>query len=208
VLPRNSFGAEQYFLTIVRHGIVCSHRAVTTRDAAIGSIALLLVLTEPARSGTDLLSPARVFAQAGLGDQQTQAYVVGLAWDFPWRLHLSLGTLYVYGEVDVGRWHAGMRDADATAWPTQLSAVPTFRLYPAHRRFFLEAGVGPSYIIPLFRSGEKHFSSQFNFDDHVALGVNLARSELAVRLEHFSNAGISHPNPGENFVQLRYAYHL
>ena len=31
------------------------------------------------------------------------------------------------------------------------------------------------------------------------------RHELALRLQHFSNAGIKHPNPGENFVQLRYA---
>lgn len=27
----------------------------------------------------------------------------------------------------------------------------------------------------------------------------------ALRLQHFSNASIRHPNPGENFVQLRYA---
>ena len=26
--------------------------------------------------------------------------------------------------------------------------------------------------------------------------------------EHFSNAGIKHPKPGENFVQLRYAHHF
>jgi hypothetical protein len=29
------------------------------------------------------------------------------------------------------------------------------------------------------------------------------RLEVALRVEHFSNAGISHPNPGENFLQLR-----
>ena len=27
--------------------------------------------------------------------------------------------------------------------------------------------------------------------------------ELALRVQHYSNAGIRHPNPGENFVQLR-----
>ena len=30
--------------------------------------------------------------------------------------------------------------------------------------------------------------------------------ELVLRVEHFSNAGIKHPNPGENFAQLRYTY--
>jgi lipid A 3-O-deacylase len=29
--------------------------------------------------------------------------------------------------------------------------------------------------------------------------------ELSLRLQHFSNADIKRPNPGENFVQLRYA---
>ena len=30
-----------------------------------------------------------------------------------------------------------------------------------------------------------------------------AAHELALRVQHYSNAGIRHPNPGENFVQLR-----
>ena len=28
--------------------------------------------------------------------------------------------------------------------------------------------------------------------------------EVSLRLQHFSNAGIKHPNPGETFVRLRY----
>ena len=32
--------------------------------------------------------------------------------------------------------------------------------------------------------------------------------EIALRVQHFSNAGIKHPNPGEYFVQLRYSWHL
>jgi lipid A 3-O-deacylase len=32
--------------------------------------------------------------------------------------------------------------------------------------------------------------------------------ELQLRLEHVSNAGIKEPNPGANFVQLRYALHF
>jgi Lipid A 3-O-deacylase (PagL) len=30
--------------------------------------------------------------------------------------------------------------------------------------------------------------------------------ELALRLQHFSNGGIRRPNPGETFLQLRYAW--
>jgi len=31
------------------------------------------------------------------------------------------------------------------------------------------------------------------------------RRELSLRLSHSSNAGIKEPNPGETFLQLRYA---
>ncbi|RYG65377.1 acyloxyacyl hydrolase, partial [bacterium] len=33
-------------------------------------------------------------------------------------------------------------------------------------------------------------------------------SEIALRIEHFSNASIQKPNPGQNFVQLRYAWNM
>ncbi len=44
--------------------------------------------------------------------------------------------------------------------------------------------------------------------DHLAAGWQFGPRrdhELTLRIQHFSNAGIRHPNPGENFVQLRYA---
>jgi lipid A 3-O-deacylase len=152
------------------------------------------------------LAPASVFTQAGFGDQRTQAYVVGATWDLPWRRDFSMGTLGVYGEVAVGRWHTDGRN-DSTAWPTQISLTPTLRLYPASApEWFVEAGVGGTYIVPLFKTGHKHFSTEFNFDDHMAVGRHFGHSEIALRFEHFSNAGISHPNPGQNFVQVRYAY--
>lgn len=156
----------------------------------------------------DSWAPASVFAQAGAGDQRTTAYVVGATWDLPWRHEFKFGSLGVYGEVAVGRWHTDGRN-DATSWPTQISLSPTFRLNPTIApKWFVEAGVGPSYIVPLFKTGHKRFSTEFNFDDHLAIGRAFGPSEVSVRLEHFSNAGISHPNPGENFVQIRYAYRL
>jgi hypothetical protein len=108
--------------------------------------------------------------------------------------------------VAVGRWRTSGR-AISTAWPTQISATPTMRLHPSSGwQCFVEVGVGANYIVPLFRSGHKRFSTEFNFGDHVALGRTFGKSEVSLRLEHFSNAGIAHPNPGENFLQVRYAW--
>lgn len=161
-------------------------------------------------SGTrDAYLPTSAFVQAGFGDQSTSAYVAGLRWDLPWHRDFSFGTVGAYTEIAAGRWHTDDRGHVSNAWPTQISLTPALRLHPSIApNWFAEIGVGANYIVPLFRSGEKRFSTEFNFGDHAAIGRSFGRSELSLRIEHFSNAGISHPNPGENFVQLRYAYRL
>jgi lipid A 3-O-deacylase len=154
------------------------------------------------------LAPVSAFVQAGVGDQRTTAYTAGLTWDLPWHDDFKFGRLGAYAEMAIGRWHTDGRK-EATAWPTQISATPTLRLYPARAsHWFAEVGVGANYIVPIFNSGEKRLSTEFNFGDHVAIGRDFGRSEVSIRMEHFSNAGIEHPNPGENFAQLRYAYRL
>lgn len=154
------------------------------------------------------LAPSTVFIQGGVGDQKTSAYVAGLSWNLPWHYDFRIGQLGAYVEAALGRWHTdGWRGADTNTWPTQISAVPNLRLYPGHRSvWFIEIGAGPSYIVPLFSTGQKRFGSEFNFDDHVAIGRAFGHVEMSLRGEHFSDAGISRPNPGENFGQLRIAY--
>jgi lipid A 3-O-deacylase len=154
------------------------------------------------------LVPSAVFIQAGFGDQDTDAYLAGLTWAVPLRYECGYGWVVVFVEAALGRWHTEERQ-ESTAWPTQISATPTLRFYPSKMSpWFAELGVGANYIVPLFQSEDKRFSTEFNFGDHAAVGRTFGRSEVPLRIEHFSNAGISHPNPGENFVQLRYAYRL
>lgn len=50
-------------------------------------------------------------------------------------------------------------------------------------------------------------------DDSLVLGLGVSlgaqrRHELLLRLQHVSNAGLKQPNPGLNFLQLRYALHF
>lgn len=161
----------------------------------------------------NLLEPSTVFAQAGVGDQSTQAYLLGASWDWPWQRSVGIGSLGAYFEGAFGRWTTRNDAAHATAWPTQIDATPVLRFHPVSplNHWFAEIGVGANYIVPVFRSGHKRFSTEFNFGDHAALGRQFGsrgRQELSLRIEHFSNAGIDHPNPGENFVQLRYAFRL
>ena len=169
-------------------------------------LAMLISVGYGTLSPAASLAPSSVFVQGGFGDQQTTAYTAGLTWDLPWYHDFKAGRLGTYAEVAIGRWHTDSGN-EATAWPTQISFTPTFRLYPKRApHWFAEAGVGVNYIVPLFESGEKRFSTELNFGDHIAIGREFGHSEVSIRWEHFSNAGIKHPNPGENFGQVRYAY--
>jgi lipid A 3-O-deacylase len=155
------------------------------------------------------LTPTAVFTQAGAGDESTRAYVFGATWDGPWARQFEHLLLDEYFEVDIGRWSTRADAVTTTAWPTQFGLIPVLRLQQsAESRWFGELGVGPNYIVPLFRSGRKRFSTEFNFGSHVGMGYRFGaarRIEFSVRSEHFSNAGIRHPNPGENFAQGRLA---
>jgi hypothetical protein len=59
-----------------------------------------------------------------------------------------------------------------------------------------------------YRTPAKEFGTRFNFVDTAGVGRSFGaqrKHELGLRLVHMSNAGIKEPNPGENFLQLRYA---
>jgi hypothetical protein len=96
---------------------------------------------------------------------------------------------------------------------TQVGLTPTLRIAPAYAsgQWFAELGIGANVILPLYHNADKRFSTNFNFGDHLGVGREFGSSHthvVTLRLEHFSNGGAKHPNPGENFYQLRYAFSL
>jgi hypothetical protein len=179
--------------------------------AWILTVALAVTSLAPAHeSMAASFTPSTVFVQGGAGDEQTRAYVLGATWDLPWKTEFAFGSVNAYFEAAFGRWTTRAHGT-STAWPTQISLTPVVRLHPAGaaHRWFAELGVGANYIVPVFESGEKRFSTEFNFGDHIAVGRQFGEQgqlEVSLRMQHFSNGGLSRPNPGENFVQLRLAH--
>lgn len=153
--------------------------------------------------------PDKLLVQAGTADQ-ARTLVAGAIWEWPWMRDFAFGNAGGYFEASFGRWNSHLDDAaHSSAWVTQIGLTPVLRwhLLGISPRVFAEAGIGINVLLPVYRSGDKRFSTAFNFGDHVALGVQFGErgsQEVSLRLQHFSNAGIKHPNPGENFVQLRY----
>ena len=75
----------------------------------------------------------------------------------------------------------------------------------------MEAGVGVVLLDRLYISQEKKVSTRLNFGTHLGAGRYFGAwrpYELALRVQHVSNTRIKKPDPGANFVQLRYALHF
>lgn len=154
------------------------------------------------------LRPAGYFVQGGIGGSRVWSAAVGLTW--PWAWKSSLLGIEVGGvtEAYISHWDAPS-DQGRRGF-TQMGLVPMFRfrLEQGRSPWFAEAGVGVSAMDHHFVTRDKQFSTSFNFVDIVGVGRSFGAGrgqELGLRLQHVSNGGIRAPNPGQNFLQLRYS---
>ncbi|WP_280155847.1 acyloxyacyl hydrolase [Piscinibacter sp. XHJ-5] len=163
-----------------------------------------------AKGGVSSLKPDAFFAQLGVADEVTSG-TGGAIWNVPWD---ALGPRWsMYVEASVSRWQSRGGYPAETGILTQLALIPVFRyrLDEGRSRWFLEGGIGATVTSSVYRGGESRFSTSFNFGDHAGVGYSFGErrnNELVLRVEHFSNAGIKHPNPGKNFLELRYVRHF
>jgi len=196
-----------------------ARRAVTLGRATLLALAWLFgVSTASAMEVRDLSStdaprwrPDSTFAQFG-GESSADEWTLGVQWD--WHRQWYLGeTWHVRGrwQLEIGRLHALTRwDRDDYASYTKVGIIPTVRLTNARReRWYVDAGVGPTLLLPMYVDRERTFSTVFNFDDYIAFGVMLGdhdQHDLSVGLNHISNAGLDQPNPGLNLYSVRYTH--
>lgn len=159
----------------------------------------------------DIPALAAVYAQIGLAEGASQSATVGMTWPWPRSWQFDSRSLTGHWDAYLSHWRsysatvAGSRES-----LTQIGLVPVFlwRFNQGRSAWFVEGGIGVSYTDSNYQTPDKRFSTCFNFADHLGLGVNFGaagQQELALRLQHISNAAIRQPNPGENFIQLRYS---
>jgi hypothetical protein len=160
--------------------------------------ALAWPFSAPAADGISL--------ELGRGDESSNLVRGAVQWtltkDRPLGRRLQWGA---YLELSLGQWQNGERVTD-------LGLTPVLRLEHATGRAipYLEAGIGLHLESQVRFSEQRASGSKFQFGDHVGAGVRFGpglRHDLGVRLQHLSNGGVAEPNPGINFVILRYQYH-
>ena len=188
----------------------------TTRSATLGAAVLAGLLCLPGTEAQAFEDNARgIYLEGGRaphGDQGgTNSATLG--YTLPWspRQPVHAGALTSYWDFFVSQWHAPVIGGGGARNYTQIGAIYTwrYRFDGGRSPWFAEAGVGATLMDHLYRTPDRTFSTEFQFTEVLGVGRSFGdggRHELALRVQHFSNAGIKKPNPGENFVRLRYSY--
>jgi lipid A 3-O-deacylase len=154
------------------------------------------------------LVPRGAFVEGGIADNASYSATVGLIWPWSWRHEALDGELTATTEAYVSHWTA--RGSAEHASFTQLGVLPVlrYRFGRGSSDWFAQGGIGISVMDVMYWTADKQFSTHFNFASVAAVGRSFGperRQELSLRLFHVSNADLRKPNPGENFLQLRYA---
>jgi len=183
-----------------------------TRSSFLTSLALCAaaLTLAPATQAAEGWRPASGFIQGGIGQDGVSAVTAGVLWPFDWSNTLWGGQFTAATELSVAHWRARSIGGGHQAL-TQFSLVPLlrYRFDEGRSPWFAEFGIGVTYLDKQYLTPSKTFGSQWNFSDNLAVGRSFGadnRQELSLRVLHISNADIKRPNPGEEFLQLRYTF--
>ena len=172
------------------------------KNSAAAALAAALLAGSPAYA-VDSVS-----MEIGRGTEQVNLWRLGAQWKWQ-KKWLTDGDWHLggYWDAQIGQWHG-------TGHVTDLGLTPVFRLEqksPGSVAPYFEGAIGFHYLSDTQISGGKIFSTHFQFGDHIGAGMRFGeqrRYDLSLRLQHLSNGGIKHPNPGINFGQVRFQYHF
>lgn len=178
----------------------------------LASAALWLALASLPAAAQVMDANRGIYGQTGLTTHSTRsssATTIGLVTPAQWHTDWWNGKLSSYGDVFLSDWRAPAIGGGTSSY-RQIGVMPVLRYRPndGGSAWFVDAGLGLSYLDRIYATPDRTFSTRLNFFESFRLGRTIGaqgRYELAVQLQHFSNAGIREPNPGETFIQLRFA---
>lgn len=102
--------------------------------------------------------------------------------------------------ASLGQWYT---TAPSSKYLTTAAASVALRLYPNnddYRPYFL-GSVGPA-ILSSKNFGVNQQGSNLSFQSIGGLGIEHEQYDVNLRLVHFSNAGLAHPNNGFNILYV------
>lgn len=179
--------------------------------SAVSLCALLGASTVAHAQFADKRAAPTLYMQTGAAEHKAGSVTIGSTMPLGYTTYWWGNAVTTHWDLSLGTWNAenssGSRQGVAV-----IGMKPVLRFHSKSRYpWFVEAGVGGYLSSKLYDNRGERSSTAFNFGTHLGLGyyTGMRREhEWMLRVEHVSNAGIKQPNPGENFVQLRYARHF
>jgi lipid A 3-O-deacylase len=175
--------------------------------------AAIAILLTAAAAHADPDQALGMYMEGGVaphGDHATYSLTLGAL--VPWAPTEALrsGPWSFNWDLFVSDWNAPTQTDERRNY-AQLGAIATFRYRfdRGNSPWFTETGLGGTVMNHVYKTITRDFSTAFQFSEVLGLGYSFGvrrDHELSLRLQHFSNADIKEPNPGENFIRVRYAY--
>ncbi|HRP96819.1 MAG TPA: acyloxyacyl hydrolase [Rhodocyclaceae bacterium] len=154
------------------------------------------VITQPGPAAADDFSVG-----IGRGSESTDVLRLGAQRDFGGRLQpRPEGGLSAYWELAYTYWRG---DGRADNHSLSLAPVFVYEFSSGRARPYVEAAIGIAFF-DRTRIGNENLGSSFQFEDRLGFGVRFGRHDLAVKLIHYSNAGIKGPNDGAETYLLQW----
>jgi lipid A 3-O-deacylase len=157
------------------------------------------------------MRPDGVSFEAGPGRTGATLAGVGLVWDWDFERMRRKSELTAHTELLVNHWRTDALGGGHQGL-TQFVLLPSLRMRLDRGRspWFIELGIGASWLSEAFETPDKRFSTRWNFYDMLGVGYSLGgvdgTHEVGLRWTHTSNAGIRKPNPGQDFLQVRFVH--
>jgi len=173
-----------------------------TKNVALLALFTALSLTASI-SHAEGSSPDSASIEYGTGNL-TRLARVAMQWDWNKAWFDSNGThLGGYWDLSLAEWQGrawdGIDGNDKDL--TDVGITPVFRFENDSKQgFYAEAGVGAHLLSHLYDNNRRDFSTAFQFGDHIGIGYEMKNWSFGIKLQHFSNGAIKHPNPGANFA--------
>lgn len=115
-----------------------------------------------------------------------------------------------YWDMSLAQWRGSRfrNEIDARQNITDLGITPVLRFQANDKKgWYIEAGIGAHLLSDLYDNAGRRFSTRFQFGDHLGIGyVTRQNFTVSLSVQHFSNGGIKHPNPGTLFGVVKVAY--
>lgn len=90
---------------------------------------------------------------------------------------------------------------------TVIGLTPVFRFERDDKQgLYAEGGIGANLFSQLYNNDDRRLSTAFEFGDHIGVGYVLDKWDLGVKIQHYSNGGIKHPNSGVNWFVAKASY--